>query len=486
MPSSGGGGGTPNVVIAGSDPNGNLIASPVLTGDAGNNNLSMIGGNTNTGFRSTALGGNNTVKGNNNFISGNSNLQGTGSSNGIIGAANEIKDSQGQNLVGGNSNSVDASVCLVAGQSNIIDKVSGGSDSNLVTGNSNHVTDSALNAVSGNGHILQNSTLFTQVSGNSNKLNNVVNSQISGYNNDVSPLSGTGADYNDVSGANNVVKGDYCRVSGGNNNVQAVNASVDGTGHVVAGNNSATEGSSNTVGANAANAHAEGTGNTASGAISHVQGEGNTAKYAQDVKGRFAVVDVVANDTTPTVGQMVEIIGWGTTNAARKNIRTLDDSGNEVLAGSLTFSNNQEGIVGSVAGLSVLSGRVGELIQGSLSYGAALSMSTGVVLNVFDITIPPGNWDIYTNLIFLYSGVTSVLGNCFFGFSANNNTLSQTNPANAVIMVPALSAENIQFSRNIGAPYISNVSSHLYVNAITSFTSGSVKVCGSYFLRRVA
>lgn len=415
--------GTPNVVIAGSDNNGDLIASPVLTGDAGNNNLSMIGGNTNTGFRSTALGGNNSVKGSNNFVSGNSNIQGTGSANGIIGASNEIKDAQGQNLVGGNSNSVNASTCLVGGQSNIIDKVSGGSDGNLVSGSSNHVTDSALNAVSGNGHTLQNSTLFTQVSGNANKLNNVVNSQVSGYNNDVSPLSGTGADYNDVSGANNVVKGDYCRVSGGNNNVQALNASVDGTGHVVAGNNSATEGSSNTVGANATNAHAEGTGNTASGATSHVQGEGNTAKYAQDVKGRFAVVDAVANDTTPTAGQMVEIVGWGASNASRINIRTLDDSGNEFIAGNLSF-DSAKGIEGVIDGTAKNAGIVGEYLSAETAIGGVSIPSSGVAQTILQLTLTPGIWRLDGWLSFFAAAATIPVGASYaIGWSLNTNTL---------------------------------------------------------------
>lgn len=479
----GAGPGAPNVVVAGSDNNGDLIASPVLTGDAGNNNLSMIGGNTNTGFRSTALGGNNTVKGNNNFVSGNSNSQGTGSGNGIIGASNEIKDAQGQNLVGGNSNSVNASTCLVGGQSNIIDKVSGGSDGNLVSGSSNHVTDSALNAVSGNGHTLQNSTLFTQVSGNANKLNNVVNSQVSGYNNDVSPLSGTGADYNDVSGANNVVKGDYCRVSGGNNNVQALNASVDGTNHVVAGNNSATEGSSNTVGANATNAHAEGTGNTASGATSHVQGEGNTAKFAQDVKGRFAVVDTVANDTTPTAGQMVEIVGWGPDNANRKNIRTLDDSGNQFINGNQRFSSSK-GNVGHTDGIAPSSGLVGENLSISVLSGASVALVSGVAKTIMFLDIPAGYWKVGAHVVFSAVGVTQTgitNGLNSAGLNTVANTIPVASPYVSYMIPPVATTQNYMASLEI--PYrILNLSAttRVYLVCGASFSAGTMSVYGAF------
>lgn len=488
MPSSGGGGGggTPNVAIAGSDPNGNLIASPVLTGDAGNTNLSMIGGNTNTGFRSTALGGNNSVEGSNNFVSGYSNIQGNGSSNGIIGESNEIKDVQGQNLVVGNSNTVDASSCLVGGRLNTVDKVSGASTINLVVGASNHVTDSALNAVSGNGHTLQNSTLFTQVSGNANKLNNVVNSQVSGYNNDVSSLSGTGADFNDISGANNVVKGDYCRVSGGYNNVQAVNASVDGTGHVVAGNNSATEGSSNTVGANASNAHAEGAGNTASGATSHVQGEGNTAKFAQHVAGRYAVVDPIAVDTVPTAGQNVEIVGWGTNDANRKTIRSLRADGHEQLFSSIGFDTQTKGIVGSNGSANKAAGYIGEAFKVEIPEDAAVSVTSGAILELFSLAVTGGLYAADLNLNFIITGATTLAANPWKAAIATSPVAAMPTDGFVVVQSPVvLTAANGFFNMKVFSFQRRSAPATLVGALQIAFTVGTVKVYGYLKFARV-
>lgn len=81
--------------------------------------------------------------------------------------------------------------------------------------------------------------------------------------------------------------------------------------------------------------HAEGYSAIASGRYSHAEGTSTTAqRKAQHVFGEYNVLDTAG--TTTTRGTYVEIVGNGSSTSARSNARTLDWSGNEVLAGKLT------------------------------------------------------------------------------------------------------------------------------------------------------
>lgn len=83
-------------------------------------------------------------------------------------------------------------------------------------------------------------------------------------------------------------------------------------------------------------AHAENYSNTASGRSSHVEGENNIANHkAQHVFGEYNIADT-NSATGSNRGDFVEIVGNGTDTNNRSNARTLDWSGNEVLAGKLT------------------------------------------------------------------------------------------------------------------------------------------------------
>lgn len=88
--------------------------------------------------------------------------------------------------------------------------------------------------------------------------------------------------------------------------------------------------------ASASQAHAEGRDTVASGTISHAEGEGTIANHrGQHVFGRFNVADA-SEEAETAVGNYIEIVGKGTADDARSNARTLDLSGNEILAGKLT------------------------------------------------------------------------------------------------------------------------------------------------------
>jgi len=154
------------------------------------------------------------------------------------------------------------------------------------------------------------------------------------------------------------------RVDTGNNNFGTAQcATAEGSGTTASGDNAHAEGSWTTASGQNSHAegigttargepsHAEGAGTTALGAQSHAEGAGTTARGAQShaegastlafgksqhVFGEYNVQDGDTNNEF-TRATYVEIVGNGTADNARSNARTLDWSGNEALAGSITL-----------------------------------------------------------------------------------------------------------------------------------------------------
>ena len=156
--------------------------------------------------------------------------------------------------------------------------------------------------------------------------------------------------------------------------------------------------------------HAEGRGTEASGEASHSEGLGTIAHGTyQHASGKFNIQD---NNNT-----YAEIIGNGTATNARSNARTLDWSGNEWVAGSMTAAG---GFVGNVTGTAsgnlpssttyAASNAVGgsATFANGIHYGRVDNTSTSTV---YTATIP-GITEYYDGLtIILYNGkVTSASG----------------------------------------------------------------------------
>ena len=78
--------------------------------------------------------------------------------------------------------------------------------------------------------------------------------------------------------------------------------------------------------------HAEGNKTTASGIGSHAEGNNTLASSNyQHVQGQWNIED--------TAGAYAHIVGWGTSSSARKNIHTIDTSGNAVFSGKVTVQD---------------------------------------------------------------------------------------------------------------------------------------------------
>ena len=161
---------------------------------------------------------------------------------------------------------------------------------------------------------------------------------------------------------------------------------------------------------------AEGDTTEASGDSSHSSGRNTIANhFCQNVFGAYNVADTSTAQSNQR-GNYVEIVGNGTGVNARSNARTLDWSGNEVLAGDLT-------VLGS---LGVAKNKVLELIS---------SNSTK------EYTIPT---EIYSNggIYLLAFGNSYGAGSVhLINISSNNNTMYITTLAtSSYVTVTAVSA----------------------------------------------
>lgn len=125
----------------------------------------------------------------------------------------------------------------------------------------------------------------------------------------------------------------YSHAEGRSSKATGACSHAEGDGSTASGQCSHSEGSSTASGRMA---HAEGGLTIASGLLSHSEGLSTEANHrSQHVLGEYNIVDTNAAAATE-LGDYIEIVGNGTADDARSNARTLDWSGNEVLAGKLT------------------------------------------------------------------------------------------------------------------------------------------------------
>lgn len=117
---------------------------------------------------------------------------------------------------------------------------------------------------------------------------------------------------------------------------------------------------------------AEGYGCEASGSGSHAEGDGTIANHnSQHVFGTYNLADTSSADPTAK-GNYAEIVGNGTNTNSRSNARTLDWSGNEVLAGGLKVYGNKD-----VAVVNSFTNDITTTADGL----AAITLPTGVYIN---------------------------------------------------------------------------------------------------------
>lgn len=141
-------------------------------------------------------------------------------------------------------------------------------------------------------------------------------------------------EYSTSEGSGNTASGAYSHVEGLQTSATYSSAHAEGAYTSASGGYAHAEGYHTTA---SVYAHAEGNYTTASGYHSHAEGYYTTATHkSQHVFGEYNVLDTSSADSDER-GTYVEIVGKGTADNARSNARTLDWSGNEILAGNLTI-----------------------------------------------------------------------------------------------------------------------------------------------------
>lgn len=131
----------------------------------------------------------------------------------------------------------------------------------------------------------------------------------------------------------NSAYGDASHAEGLGTAANGIASHAEGKGTIADAHYSHAEG--NSCIANASNSHAEGNSTVANGSNSHAEGFGTIAnRSSQHVFGEYNVEET---GDAYSKGAFVEIVGNGTANVSRSNARTLDWSGNESLAGTLTL-----------------------------------------------------------------------------------------------------------------------------------------------------
>ena len=314
--------------------------------------------NITTGISSHNEGSKNTVSGPNAHGEGYGNKVLAENSHGE-GASNTLTATAKYGHVEGHNNTVSGYIAHGEGYKNNVSGqyAHGEGSNNIVSGYIAHGEgfNNEVRSLYAHGEGAKNVVSGNQAHGEGH-MNNVSgqNAHGEGYNNTVSATSshGEGAG-NKVSGENshgegfgNEVSGANAHGEGSNNTVSGNQAHSEGAGNKVLAENSHGEGALNTLTATAKYGHVEGHNNSVSGygahgegfnnevkgEHSHTEGYGNIASSnIQHVQGKFNIED--------KEHKYAHIVGGGTSEEDRKNIHTVDWSGNAEFAGTVSCSS---------------------------------------------------------------------------------------------------------------------------------------------------
>lgn len=158
--------------------------------------------------------------------------------------------------------------------------------------------------------------------------------------------------YSVAEGYNCEASNNQCHAEGYNTKASGQRSHAEGEATVASGSHAHAENASNTASgdrthaegsgttASATASHSEGSATTASGNYAHAEGLGTIANHvAQHTFGSYNVADTSTAESTAR-GNYIEIVGKGVNANNRSNARTLDWSGNETIAGTLTQSSD--------------------------------------------------------------------------------------------------------------------------------------------------
>lgn len=150
-------------------------------------------------------------------------------------------------------------------------------------------------------------------------------------------------------------------------------------------------------------------------------------------------------------------------------------------ATSLTFSPTTGGIVGTTTNDNADAGKVGEFISSVLASGSAVSLTSTTSADITSISLTAGDWDVFGNIGFIFTGTTSPSWNCWI--SATSATAPDISLYSGGAILGALTT-------GVGdaTPYFRaslSGTTTIYLSARANFAGGSATGCGGIYARRV-
>lgn len=152
---------------------------------------------------------------------------------------------------------------------------------------------------------------------------------------------------------------------------------------------------------------------------------------------------------------------------------------NGIILPSITF-NSTTGIIGTTTNDSAAAGSVGQIISSSVPAASAIALTTITAANITSISLSAGNWNVYGNVIGVFTGNSTAL-QCWCSLtSATVPDVSLTTLFNY--------ASTATLSVGGPTPYI-NVKlaapTTVYLSAFVTFSTGACGGSGNIYAIRV-
>lgn len=236
--------------------------------------------------------------------------------------------------------------------------------------------------------------------------------------------------YSEASGRLTTAIGSYSHAEGTNTTASSSGSHAEGSGTTSSADGAHAEGFRSR--ASGAYSHAEGSNTVASAAYSHAEGSYTTAaSQYQHVSGKYNVAD--------SSNVYAEIVGNGSADNTRSNARTLDWSGNEVLAGKLTLGADPAVAMDAVP-LKLLNRENLLSILGYEDTVITVEYPAGTI-NTYHVLA--SHYAPYTFVLTPGSGTTSTYYSLLHNGSATFDTTEMASAASIVITMTSAEATSI-------------------------------------------
>lgn len=153
-------------------------------------------------------------------------------------------------------------------------------------------------------------------------------------------------------------------------------------------------------------------------------------------------------------------------------------------ATSMVFSPSTNGILGSTAGDAASSGYVGQLINSTFVTG--VSLTSAVTANIHVLSIPAGDWDIWSTFITAPAAGTVQTG---ITYQLNLTTATLSTPSNVatsnIISLQATLTATLPYYGHTGIyPLSVSGSTNIFLNANVAFSVSTLTAGGIIVARR--